>query len=109
MEAMLPPLSPLTVVKVSLLQERPQERGSAGSQEMLLTLLNKRRKKYLARIRDHSITEGEPEKKSYELMPPSLYSDESSIKSNKLKLHKLLIRMVAGVNLEVNLCLIIGP
>ena len=83
MEAMLPPLSPLTVVKAPLLRERPQERGSAGSQEMLLTLLKKRRKKYLARIRDY--TEGEkkePEKRSYELIPPSLYSDESSIKSN---------------------------
>lgn len=81
---MLPPLSPLTVVKVPLQSERPQERGSAGSQEMLLTLLNKRRKKYLARIRDCSITkEGkEPEKKSYELIPPSIYSDESCIKSN---------------------------
>ena len=103
MEAMLPPLSPLTVVKVSLLQERPQERGSAGSQEMLLTLLNKRRKKYLARIREHSITEGgkkEPEKKSYDLIPPSLYSDESSIKSNKFKkLHKL-IRMIVDLRCQ---------
>ena len=85
MEAMLPPLSPLTVVKVPLLRERPQEHGTVGGQEMLLALLNKRRKKYLARIRDHSIAEGgkkEPEQKSYDLIPPALYSDESSIKSN---------------------------
>ena len=84
MEAMLPPLSPLTVVKVPLVRERPQERGSVDSQEMLLTLLNKRRKKYLARIKDYPIAEEEkrePDKKSYDLIPPSLYSDESSIKS----------------------------
>ena len=91
MEAMLPPLSPLTVVKAPLLRERPQERGSVGNQEMLLTLLNKRRKKYLARIKDYSIPEGgkkKPDKKSYDLIPPSLYSDESSIKSNaRNKLH----------------------
>ena len=84
MEAMLPPLSPLTVVKATLLRERPQHRGNAN-QEMLVTLLKKRRKKYLTRIRDCSIV-GErksvTEKKSYDLIPPSLYSDESSINSN---------------------------
>lgn len=87
MEAMLPPLSPLTVVKVPLLSERPKERHSVGNQEMLLTLLNKRRKKYLARIRDYRRDEGdrrEAEKKSYDLIPPSLYSDESSIQSNAM-------------------------
>lgn len=88
MEAMLPPLSLLTVVKAPLLRDRPQERRSVGNQEMLLTLLNKRRKKYLARIKDYSSVEGEKsetEKKNYDLMPPSLYSDESSIKSKVIK------------------------
>lgn len=80
MEAMLPPVSPLTVVKATLLREKPH----VNNQEMFLTMLHKRRKKYLARIRDCSIVEGEkqPEKKSYDLIPPSLYADESSIKSN---------------------------
>jgi len=85
MEAMLPPLSPLTVTKAPLLRERPRERRSVDNQEMILALLHKRRKKYLARIRDYSVVEGgkkELEKKSYELIPPSLYADESSIKSN---------------------------
>lgn len=95
MEAMLPPLSPLTVVKVPLLRDRPQERQRvANQQEMLLTLLNKRHKKYLARVRHHSsIAEEEkrgPEKISYDLIPPSLYSDESSIKSNTF-LHSIAI------------------
>lgn len=93
MEEMLPPLSPLTVVKVPLIRERPEERRTANNQEMLLTLLNKRHKKYLARIRDyrgdhardHAISEGEkrePNKISYDLIPPSIYADETSIKSN---------------------------
>ena len=86
MEVMLTPLSPLTVAKVPLLRDRPQERQRvANQQEMLLTLLNKRHKKYLARVRHHPIPEEEkrePEKISYDLIPPSLYSDESSIKSN---------------------------
>ena len=85
MEAMPPPLSPLTVVKATLLRERPQYRGNAN-QEMLVTLLNKRRKKYLARIRDCSVIEGErksvAKNNSCDLIPPSLYSDESSINSN---------------------------
>lgn len=90
MEAMPPPLSPLTVVKAPILRERPQERRSIGNQEIILALLNERRKKYLARIRDYSIVEGEKkelEKKSYELIPPSLYADGSSIKSNATKVY----------------------
>lgn len=86
---MLPPLSPLIVVKAPLLSERPQQRQSSDHQEMFHTMLNKRRKKYLARVRDCSIVEGgkwEPERKSYDLIPPSLYSDESSIKSNATSL-----------------------
>ncbi|XP_065891026.1 uncharacterized protein [Dysidea avara] len=47
------PLSPLIVVKAPILRERPLARRSIGNQEMLLALLNKRRKNYLARIKEH--------------------------------------------------------
>ena len=108
MEAMLPPLSPLSVVKVPLLRERPKQRQrvAANQQEMFHTLLSRRRKKYLARVRHHSISEEEkrePEKISYDLIPPSLYSDESSIKSNpqctmiRLRNHLVVHKLITSI------------
>jgi len=97
------PLSPLIVVKAPILRERPLARRSIGNQEMLLSLLNKRRKNYAARIKEHPATSSSKErtkqytgveiisaptvlndKLSNHVAPAPLLVDKASIKGNYL-------------------------
>jgi len=77
------PLSPLIVVKAPILREKPPARRIIGNQEMLLAVLNKRRKNYLARIKEHPVTSASRE--GTKLIEPEI--SDSSLDGQKLPSH----------------------